>query len=140
MLQTCRTEEISAQKAKCEVAFAPHQGKNVAVDPRRELAVQPRWPSPSLERLKLTPALLVGRSFVSLDTTRCYTTLTAPSAFDTGSDLNSCRVYLSRAMANGLLLPTSYIKVTRREFFWASAQQRNRWIRDYCTAARRNVK
>lgn len=69
----------------------------------RASAVQPRWPSPSLRGLKFIPAQLFGRSVVSRDTTWCYTTLTTPSAFDTSSDMNSCWVYLSSAMANGLL-------------------------------------
>lgn len=69
----------------------------------RASAVQPRWPSPSLRGLKFIPAQLFGRSVVSRDTTWCYTTLTTPSAFDTGSDMNSCWVYLNSAMANGLL-------------------------------------
>lgn len=39
-----------------------------------------------------------------------------------------------------LIAATFNIKVACLEFSRASAQQSNRWITDYCTAARRNVK
>lgn len=36
LLQTCGTGGKFQSEAKCEVAFAPHQGKNVAVAPQTE--------------------------------------------------------------------------------------------------------
>lgn len=62
----------------------------------------------------------------------CRTIATQPSF-----DANAALVCLSSATVNrhSALRPTSYVKVTCLEIFWAALQHRNRWIGDYCTAA-----